>query len=77
MGFILQDGRTPLVSASQNGYLEIVKSLMEAGANVNHTTKVVRIHLPPYVHLFMCNVSFLTYTGLRCRQLYFMMVGVH
>ena len=41
MGFVLQDGWTPLVSASHNGHLEIVKSLIEAGANVNHTTKVV------------------------------------
>ena len=41
MGFVLQDGWTPLVLASQNGHLEIVKSLIEAGANVNHTTKVV------------------------------------
>ena len=41
MGIALQDGWTPLVSASQNGHLEIVKSLIEAGENVNHTTKVV------------------------------------
>ena len=42
MGFVLQDGVTPLVIASNNGHLlEIVKSLIEAGANVNHTTKVV------------------------------------
>ena len=43
MGFVLQDGVTPLVIASYNGHLEIVKSLIEAGANVNHTTKVVKI----------------------------------
>ena len=41
MGFVLQDGWTPLVSASVNRHLEIVKSLIEAGANVNHTAKVV------------------------------------
>ena len=41
MGFVLQDCWTPLVFASQEGHLEIVKSLIEAGANVNHTTKVV------------------------------------
>ena len=43
MGFVLQVGWTPLVIASQEGHLEIVKSLIEAGANVNHTTKVVKI----------------------------------
>ena len=43
MGFVLQDGATPLVIASQNGHLEIVKSLIDAGTNVNHTTKVVKI----------------------------------
>ena len=41
MGFVLQNGVTPLVIASQDGHLEIVKSLIEAGANVNHTKKVV------------------------------------
>ena len=41
MRFVLQFGWTPLVIASHIGHLEIVKSLIEAGANVNHTTKVV------------------------------------
>ena len=41
IGFVLQDGVTPLVIASENGHLEIVKSLIEAGANVDHTIKVV------------------------------------
>ena len=42
MGFVLQDGWTPLDVASQNGHLEIVKRLIEAGANVNRTSKVVK-----------------------------------
>ena len=41
MGFVLQDGWKPLIAASQNGHLEIVKTLIEAGANVNHTTEVM------------------------------------
>ena len=43
MGFVLQDGWIPLGVASQNGHLEIVKRLIEAGANVNHTSKVVKL----------------------------------
>ena len=43
-GFVLQDGVTPLVIAIQEGRLEMVKSLIEAGANVNHTAKVVKIN---------------------------------
>ena len=41
MGFVLQDGWTPLGAASAYGHLEIVKRLIEAKANVNHTSKVV------------------------------------
>ena len=41
MGFVLQDGWTPLGAASHKEHLEIVKRLIEAGANVNHSTKVV------------------------------------
>ena len=47
MGFVLQNDASPLIFASQNGHLEIVKSLIEAGANVNHTAKVV--------HDFLCS----------------------
>ena len=42
MGFVLQDGWIPLDVASRKGHLEIVKRLIEAGANVNHTSKVVK-----------------------------------
>ena len=40
MGFVLQDGRTPLVAAIHNEHLVIVKSLIEAGANFNHTSVI-------------------------------------
>ena len=39
MTFILQ-GRSPLWTASINGHLEVVKALIETGANVNQTNKV-------------------------------------
>ena len=38
---LLQDGVTPLGAASQEGHLEIVKRLIEAGADVNCTSEVV------------------------------------
>ena len=41
MRFVLQNGLTPLDIASHHGHYETVKSLIEAGANVNHTAKVV------------------------------------
>ena len=47
MGFVLQDGWTPLDTSSEYGHLEIVKRLIEAGANVNHTSKVVENQYDP------------------------------
>ena len=40
MIFVLQDGVSPLMLASIAGHLNVVKTLIEAGANVNHTNKV-------------------------------------
>lgn len=36
----LQNGSSPLHVASFNGHLEVVKTLTEAGANVNQANKV-------------------------------------
>ena len=54
MGFVLQDGASPLIFASHQGHLEVVKSLIAAGANVNHTTKVLKIKTRFFfvVHVF-------------------------
>ena len=40
MAFVLQEDQSPLFMASFYGHLDIVKSLIEVGANVNHATKV-------------------------------------
>ena len=40
MTLVLQDGWSPLMRASEKGHLDIVKTLIEAGAKVNQTSKV-------------------------------------
>ena len=40
MTFILQDGWNSLHSASFNGHLDIVRVLIEAGANISQANKV-------------------------------------
>ena len=56
--FILQDGRSPLYASSSRGDLEIVKTLIEAGANINQANKVsthicivlvIHLHIPTHV----------------------------
>ena len=45
MVFGFQDGESPLLIASINGQLDEVKTLIEAGANVNQTNKVCSMAL--------------------------------
>ena len=40
MIFVLQGGLSPLTIAFENGHLDIVKALIEAGANVHETDMV-------------------------------------
>ena len=40
MIFVFQDGISPLYAASMEGYLDVVKILIEAGADVNKANKV-------------------------------------
>ena len=49
--FVLQDGCSPLMAACEEGHVEVVKSLIEAGANINHTNKV-GTHAQFYFTLF-------------------------
>ena len=46
-------GWTPLYTASRNGLLEVVKTLTEAGANINQANKVGNMHcnLLTYIHI--------------------------
>ena len=40
MAFVLQNGCSPLHAASENGHLDVVKTLLKAGANINQAAKV-------------------------------------
>ena len=40
MTFALQDGWCPLYTASRNGHLDVVETLLEAGAKIDEATKV-------------------------------------
>lgn len=43
--FYLQDGWSPLYTASLNGHIDVVESLIAAGANVNEATKVRTVYM--------------------------------
>ena len=40
MTIVLQDGWSPLNAASDNGHLDVVKTLLEAGANIDQANYV-------------------------------------
>ena len=50
MGFVLQDGLSPLYMASQEGHLDEVKTLIEAGANIDQAEMVS-------IHTYTCMTS--------------------
>ena len=56
MIFVLQNGWSPLMTASEKGHLDVVTTLVEAGANVNHTNKVgiCTLLLYTYTVLLFC-----------------------
>ncbi|KAL5509622.1 hypothetical protein EMCRGX_G005022 [Ephydatia muelleri] len=45
MPFVLQNGWSPLNAASRNGHLDVVETLLEAGANINQADKDGRTSL--------------------------------
>ena len=40
MTFVMQDGCSSLIAASFHGHVDVVKTLLEAGANINQAMKV-------------------------------------
>ena len=61
IAFVLQGGWSPLIAASARGHVEVVRSLIEAGANFNHTNKVgictvllYSIRCTPFIAIVLC-----------------------
>ena len=46
--FVLQNDRSPLFTSCLNGHLDVVKTLIEAGANIDQADKVSE-HIPTRV----------------------------
>ena len=38
--YLMQQGATPLIMASQRGHNDVIELLLDRGANVDHPTKV-------------------------------------
>ena len=56
MGFVLQNGLCSLGAASSLGHLDVVKTLMEAGANINQADKVsIHVHTPAVYDIIACD----------------------
>ena len=52
--FLLQKNWAPLLIASSNGHLQVVKSLIEAGSNVNQANKVsTHFFSVNYIHTYI------------------------
>ena len=54
IGFVLQKGACSLGVASQKGHLNVVKALLEAGANINQADKV-SIRTPTVYDIIACD----------------------
>ena len=56
-GNVLQNGRSPLLVASQKGYLDEVKALIGAGANINQANEVSIHKCNTFTHSYTCMTS--------------------
>jgi ankyrin repeat protein len=56
--FVISGVITPLIGASHNGQIDIVRELIEAGANMNHTNEVTK---PPNPEMYSENEMRLTF----------------
>ena len=63
MTFVLQYGWSPLYAARDTGHLDIVKTLIEAGANVNQTDKV---HCVGRLHVAFSVIVIYEHTYILC-----------
>ena len=54
VAFLLQKGWSPLLIASSNGHLEVVKALIEARADVNQANKV-HYNTFTHQHKYVCD----------------------
>ena len=52
MGFVLQDGCSPLHVATRYGHLDVVKTLTEAGANIDQVNKVSKQKCNTFTHSY-------------------------
>ena len=56
MRFVLQKGSCSLGIASYKGHLDVVKALMEAGANINQADEVsIHVHTPTVYDIIACD----------------------
>ena len=57
MTFVLQNGWSPLNGASEKGHLDVVRTLLEAGANINQADKVGTYMMFIELQLYLYNTA--------------------
>ena len=57
MTIVLQNGWSPLYGASEKGHLDVVRTLLEAGANINQADKVGTYMMFIELQLYLYNTA--------------------